>query len=141
MTFFLFNDLILLAQDTDDSQNMHSMETVPQDSMDPNSDLDYNQLPESDITTKIYRSTDNLNDSLDEPESGLEPALDADVINKEDLINMTSHSKKEIIRREKSNNEIDVKKSSGNVWLPWVLFAVILVSLTVLIKVIKRIKI
>ena len=141
MTFFLFNDLILLAQDTDDSQNMHSMETVPQDSMDPDSDLDDNQLPESDITTKIYRSTDNLNDSLDEPESGLEPALDADVINKEDLINMTSHSKKEIIRREKSNNEIDVKKSSGNVWLPWVLFAVILVSLTVLIKVIKRVKI
>ena len=38
-------------------------------SMDSNSNLDDEQLPESSITTKIYRSTDNSGEILPEAEA------------------------------------------------------------------------
>ena len=136
--FFLFDSFIVLAQEND-SQNMDLMQAMQQDFMDSTSDL--GDEPESDITTKIYRSTDNSSETLEGVGTELDPELDADVINKEDLINMNSRLKKKFIHRENLENEIDVKKSPDNIWLPWVLFAIILVLLTVLIKVIKRVKI
>ena len=99
------------------------------------------ELPESDITTKIYRSTDSSNEALDGIESELDPSLDLDVINKEDLINMHSHLKNKIIKREKSKDNANIKKLAGNVFLPWLLFAVILVLLLTLMKIIKQVKI
>ena len=136
--FFLFSSFIVLAREND-SQNMDLVQAIQQDSMD--STLDLGDEPESGITTKIYRSTDNLNEALESVGTELEPELDADVINKEDLINMNSRLKKKIIHREALENEVDVKKSPDNIWLPWVLLAIILVLLTALIKVIKRVKI
>ena len=128
--FFSFNIFCVPAQDNDDSQ-----------SLDSNSASDDSESSESDITTKIYRSTDNLGETPDGIESESKPALDADVINKEDLINMNSHLKKKIVHRKKDESGNVTKKSPDNVWLPWVLFTVILVLLTGLIKIIKRVKI
>ena len=138
---FLFNTSALFAQNLDGSQNLDSMQVISQDLLDSNSDLEDNELPESDITTKIYRSTDNSNENLGSDESELDPTLDADVINKEDLINQHSNSKRKIIHRKETKDEPAIKQSSNNYWLPWVLFAFILGLLTVLIKVIKRVKI
>ena len=137
ISFFLCSSFIVLAQEND-SQNMDLMQVMQQGSMDSTSDL--SDEPESDITTKIYRSTDNSNETL-EGVTELDPELDADVIDKEDLINMHSDLKKKIIHRGNLGNEVDVKKSSDNIWLPWILFTIILVLLTVLIKIIKRVKI
>ena len=141
LIIFLFNSFSLLAQDTDDSQSRGLMQAATQDPADSNLDLDDNEAPESDITTKIYRSTDNLDKPFSSTKSELDPALYADVINKEDLINMHSHSKKKIVHRERAEKEFDVKKASGNIWLPWVLFTSILILLMGLIKIVKRGKI
>ena len=92
ISFFLCSSFIVLAQEND-SQNMDLMQVMQQGSMDSTSDL--SDEPESDITTKIYRSTDNSNETL-EGVTELDPELDADVIDKEDLINMHSDLKKKI---------------------------------------------
>ena len=54
--FFLFNNFSLFAQDTNDSQSMDLIQMVIEDSMDSDSDLDNSEVPESDITTRIYRN-------------------------------------------------------------------------------------
>ena len=69
--------------------------------------LDENEALESDITTKIYRSTDASGETLDGVETELDSALDADVINKEDLTSMYSFFTNKIIKRkvqEKNDN-------------------------------------
>lgn len=149
---FLFNTSGVFGQNTDPSLNISSMQSMssgnasisnPQDSEDSDSNLplEDNELPESDITTKIYRSTDNVNEALNGIDSELDPALDIDVLNKEDLINMHSKFRRKVINRGKIKNEANVKKTSNNLWLPWILFTVILGLLAVLIKVIRKIKI
>ena len=104
-------------------------------------ELDDNELYESDITTKIYKSTDNSGEVLKDIEIELDPALDADVINKEELIEMQTSSPNKILHRGKTNFEAVVKKPLENIWLPWALFALILLVLFGLIKAIKKIKI
>ena len=141
LIFFSITPPYVFAQDKDILQNPDLRQAMSQDPMDSNSDLDDSDLPKSDITTKIYRSTDNSNDALDKSESSLDPALDVDVINKEDLIDMHSDLKKKIIRREKDKSEVVSKSPSGNYLLPWVLFTVIVVLLFAFIKLIKRIRI
>ena len=141
IVFFSITPFYVFAQDKDILQNVDLMQAISQDPMDSNPDLDDSDLPESDITTKIYRSTDNSNDAIDKSESALEPALDVDVINKEDLINMYSDLKKKIILRKKDKNEVASKSSSANYLLPWVLFTVLVVLLFAFIKLIKRIRI
>ena len=141
LIFFSITPIYVFAQDKDISQNLDLMQTMSQDPMDSNSDLDNSGLPESDITTKIYRSTDNSNDTLDKSESSLDPALDVDVINKEDLINVHSDLKRKIIHRKKSKDELISSGTSSNYLLPWVLFTVIVVLLFAFIKLIKRIRI
>ena len=136
--FFVFISFIVLAQEND-LQKMDLVQAIQQDSVDSTSDL--GDESESGITTKIYRSTDNSNEALEGIGTELEPEADADVVNKEDLINRNSRLKKKFIHSGNLNNEVDVKRSPDNIWLPWVLFAIILVLLTVLIKVIKRVKI
>ena len=129
----------LLAQDINDSQNMDLMKVLPQVSMDL--ELDDEQLPESDITTKIYRSTDNLNEVFNETKSELDPTFDVDVINKEDLIGMPFDSKKKIIQRENLENGNTSKRNIDNIYLPWILFTVILILFIIVVRVIKQVKI
>lgn len=110
-------------------------------SMGSNSNLDDEQLPESSITTKIYRSTDNSGEILPEAGAGLDPTSGVDVINKDELVGKQSDSMNKILHRKKINNKAAVKKSLDNTWIPWVLFVVILGLLFALIKAIKKIKI
>ena len=140
--FFLFSCSDLFAQDADNLQSIDSMPILSQDSMDSNSDLDNdNQFPESDITTKIYRSTDNSGEVLHDVGSELDSALDADVINKEELVGKQLDSTNKISHRRKIKNKTTVKKSLYNAWVPLVLFVIILGLLFGLIKVIKKIRI
>ncbi len=140
ISFFLFNFSYAVEQEVTTSQDMDSMQGSSLDTTnDSNFNLDDDELPESDITTKIYKSTDSSNEVLDRAE--LDPALDTDLINKEDLISMNSYLKKKIIHREKLKNRDIPNKSFDNSYLPWILFAIILLLLIVLIKVIKLIKI
>lgn len=99
------------------------------------------ELPESDITTKIYRSTDNLNEVFNETKSELDPTFDVDVINKEDLIGMPFDSKKKIIQRENLENGNTSKRNIDNIYLPWILFTVILILFIIVVRVIKQVKI
>ncbi|OGI06695.1 MAG: hypothetical protein A3F80_08290 [Candidatus Melainabacteria bacterium RIFCSPLOWO2_12_FULL_35_11] len=128
--FFLFSSFNLFAQDMNGLQ-----------SMDSNSNLDDEQLPESSITTKIYRSTDNSGEILPEAEAELDPTSGVDVINKDELVGKQSDSMNKILHRKKINNKAAIKKSLDNTWIPWVLFVVILGLLFALIKAIKKIKI
>ncbi len=100
-----------------------------------------NELHESNITTKIYRSSDNSSEALEETGSGLDPTVDADILNKEDLIDTHSKFKKKIIHRKVVKNERPLNESSNNFWLPWILFSIILLVLFVLMKTIKQIRI
>lgn len=100
-----------------------------------------NELHESNITTKIYRSSDNSSEALEETGSGLDPTVDADILNKEDLIDTHSKFKKKIIHRKVVKNERPLNESSNNFWLPWILFSIILLVLFVLMKIIKQIRI
>ena len=133
---FMFNALFSFAAEEgmSDSQDTDAMGVS--DALN-----DDDELHESDITTKIYRSTDNSSETLEGSESELEPSLDVDVINKEDLINMQSHLKNKIIKRIRAEDRSNDKKPYGNVFLPWLSFAVVLSLLFILMKVIKQIKI
>ena len=106
-----------------------------------NLDFDDNELHESSITTKIYKSNDNSGEVLDNSESGLDSASDADILSKEDLINRHSKSNGKIIHRKVIKNGIPPEKSVNNIWLPWIMFVVILLVLFTLMKIIRRVKI
>ena len=149
---FMFNALFSFAAEEGmpDSQKSNLVqESSPAKSDSQNTDAmgandalnEDDELHESDITTKIYRSTDNSSEVLEGAESELEPSLDVDVINKEDLISMQSRLKNKIVKRIRAENGVNDRKPYGNVFFPWLSFAVILILLLILMKVIKQIKI
>ena len=142
---FVFNTLFSFAAEekspVPQASNPTQEASPSQSNLQETDAINDDELPESDITTKIYRSTDSSNEVLDEAESELDPSLDVDVLSKEDLIHMQSSSKSKIIKRIKAKNEINARKPVGNVFLPWISFAIILIVLFVLMRVVKKIKI
>ena len=138
--FISFN--YISASDKPMSNSMVSRQHSSTDIInDSNSELNDSGLPESDITTKIYRSTDNSNEIPHENEIELDSATDVDVVNKEDLIYRHSHLRKRFLNREKVEHKSVNVKPANNSWLPWFLLVVVLLLFAILIKAIKQIKI
>lgn len=138
---FLSIALPMIAQD--DVLNDESVGEAMSDVMEASSGSDYDlddEMPEVDITTKIYRSADLSTESLDKSESNLDPAIDANVIDKDELIR---NSKSMIYVFSKDSKQANGKllNKPSNLFLPWVLLFLILIIIFVVLMVVKKIKI
>ena len=91
-----------------------------------------NELQESDITTKIYRSTDSTAELL-EQETNTGTAIEEDVFTKEDIIEKDKKSKSKIFKRAKTN-KTDINQNNKNLFLPWVVLILLIVVLSVIFK-------
>ncbi len=125
------------------AQDEVSVDGVMSDVMETSNESDYNlddEIPDTDITTKIYRSADLSTESLDKGESELDPAIDADVIDKNELIRT---SKSMIYLFSKDGKQVNSKllNKPSNLLLPWILLFVILTIIFVVLMISKKIKI
>lgn len=137
---FLSIALPMLAQDeaSDEGSVAGAMTDVMELPDESDYDLD-DEMPDTDITTKIYRSADLSTESLNKSESELDPAVDADVIDKDELIR-NSKSMIYVFGKDKQTSGKLLNKPS-NPFLPWILLFVILTIIFVVLMVAKKTKI
>ncbi len=106
-----------------------------------NSDFEFDNSDEiqTDITTKIYRSTDDSTNGFYDTETELDSAFDADIVKKEDLKNMLSSFNRKIVKRFKNLSNYSRETKSENFWLPWLLFLFVLTVLLLMFRLVKRV--
>lgn len=137
LCFFCFNAIDLFAQDNDNKKNTN-IQNVTVETLDEN----ISKPEESDITTKIYKSTDRSSKLLDE-KSTVETTVEDDIVSKEDLIRQGKFGKNKIYKRLDKKNKKDEKINitPKNVFMPWVALFLIGALLSALFAVLKKKKI
>ena len=100
---------------------------------DETSSEDVNELYDSNITTKIYKSSDPALDLLDDKESMLDQTLEGEILNKDELISMSK-----IIKRKSESiptrKKIESKKKLEFIMLPWVMSIILVFFLTLIFR-------
>lgn len=113
------------SMDSNINVNSPSSESTDKESTDSFDEL--NQSNGSDITTKIYKSTDPSFELLDK-QSDIDPASETDILSKEELISKKKNHKSGIIHRKKriESQLIEEKKQTLMPWLLLILLVLVL---------------
>ena len=93
-------------------------------------------INDSDITTKIYRSTDPAAKLLENKYLNKD-SLEGDILNKDDLLNKSKKHKVKLDRR-KNNEDDKVKISRSNLLLPWIVLLVTCIILGIIFRLINQ---
>ena len=118
------NSIIVYSQD-DSKISKTNIQPLTNDTATNTEDL--TELDDSNITTKIYKSTDKFSKVLDE-QFNSETAVEHDVITKNELIRQGNkkHKKDRYIERGKKQDEA-TQQPSLSIFLPW-LFLILLTA-------------
>ena len=110
------NSIIVYSQD-DSKTSKTNIQPLTNDTSTNTEDL--TELDDSNITTKIYKSTDKFSRILDE-NLNTETAVEHDVITKDELIRQGNkkHKKDRYIKREKKQDEA-TQQPCLSIFLPW----------------------
>ena len=104
----------------------------PSDELDEDKDGDR----DSNITTKVYKSTDPSYELL-EDESEVDPTLESDLVSKEDLISMYQYGKgkgkSKLVQRSKIT-DVKLATNENHIIYPWVISLVLILSLGFIFK-------
>lgn len=89
------------------------------------------ELDESNITTKVYKSNDPALDLIEDKESMLDPTLESEILNKDELIGMSKVTNRKAIKMD-YREQLEKSRNSMFVMLPW-LVSILLITLLVII--------
>ena len=133
-----FTDAKLASMDPSINLNATSNEssdeiTSLKSDEDKNDSFDeLNQSNESDITTKIYKSTDPSFELLDK-QSDIDPASETDILSKEELISKKKNHTSSVIHRKKKI-ESGVVEEKSRTLLPWLVLVLLILILSFIFK-------
>ncbi len=111
------------SNDVKDSSSISVIEDSSEEEVD--------ELDESNITTKVYKSNDPALDLIEDKESMLDPTLESEILNKDELIGMSKVTNRKAIRMD-YREQLEKSRNSMFVMLPW-LVSIVLIALLVII--------
>lgn len=131
----------IIVQNTDSQVSEASMteqnKTSESDALqDTDSSIeDINELDNTGITTKIYKSNDTSFEQIIEDESNLDSSVSSDIISKDELLYKKESSNK-ILKRNKQTYQVQNKTNPGNksFIIYWLISMILVVLLAVIIK-------
>lgn len=134
---FTYSLKVYSQQVSDDSMSM--LQTVIKETATNTDDLV--ETDDSNITTKIYKSTDKFSKFLDE-QFNSETTSDVDVLTKDELIRQgNGKSKKDkYLKRLIKKDEVK-RNSNNNFFLPWLALLSLVAILSVIFNILKKNKI
>ena len=97
---------------------------------------DINELDNTGITTKIYKSNDTSFEQIIEDESNLDSSVSSDIISKDELLYKNESSKNKILKRIKQTYQVQNKTNPGNksFIIYWLISMILVILLAVIIK-------
>lgn len=109
--------------------------------------IDYeniNEQDESNITTKVYKSSDPSTKLLEE-QFKIDTTIEDDLINKDELLAASKNKKDNYVRRLKINEKDNSSKKEvmahkKNLFLPWISAIILILILYIIFKTLKKLK-
>ncbi len=97
------------------------------------SEEEVDELDDSNITTKVYKSNDPALDLIEDKESMLDPTLESEILNKDELIGMSKLTRRKAIKSDYIE-QLGKSRNSMFLMLPWVISIILIVFLVIIFR-------